>query len=494
MQKIYIFLASILIASQSFGQSSAIQSSRGNAVEGKISLQQAIDVALQNNIQVKQNNLNADIGVNNLNQARFNRLPQVNGSFSQSISFGRTIDPFTNLYIEQQVGFQNFGLNAGVQIFGGYQLQNAIKQSEYNLQAAKMDVQTTKDNIALNVVLAYLAILNNEDLLAIAKNQIVLTKLQVERTEKLVNAGALPQTNLLDLKAQLANDEGSIVNAENALDLSKLSLLQLMNVNIMQDIQLDRITLATPGSDRYDATSQGIFDIALGFQPVIKAAELRVQSANMGIEIAKGALLPRLTFGGSLGTNYSSAAPNQRFIGDGTNSAVDIPSTKSFVLVNGAKQPVFTNTTIPGGSLQDFGYFNQLNFNLSRGLQLSLSVPIFNNYRAKTQVSNAVIQKKIQEYAVENTKLQLRQNIETAYNNMTAAAKRYAVTQRQVEALELAFKASESRFNVGALNSVDYNLAKTNLDRAKVNLVQNKYDYIFRTKILDYYQNKPLSF
>jgi outer membrane protein len=492
MKQYCLLIVTLLIASQSFGQSSAIQSSRSNSIEGKINLQQAIDVALQNNIQVKQNNLSADIGVNNLNQARFNRLPQVNGSFSQSVSFGRTIDPFTNGYIEQQVGFQNFGINAGVQIFGGYQLQNAIKQSEQNLQAARMDVQTTKDNIALNVVLAYLSILNNEDLLAIAKSQIGLTRLQVERTEKLVNAGALPQTNLLDLKAQLANDEGAIVNAENTLDLSKLNLLQLMNVNTMQDIELSRITLALPGTDKYDVTSQGVFDIAVGFQPVIKAAEYRVQSAATGIEIAKAIAMPRLTFGGSLGSNYSSAAPNQRFITDVTKTGPDVPSSSSYVLVNGTKQPIIT--TLPGGSYKDFGYFSQLNFNRNQGLQLSLSVPIFNNYRAKTQVSNAIIQKKIQEYAVENTKLQLRQSIETAYNNMTAASKRYAVSQRQVEALELAFKASESRFNVGALNSVDYNLAKTNLDRAKVNLVQNKYDYIFRTKILDYYQNKPLSF
>lgn len=487
MKKRILFVLSLfsLLSTGAKAQTKAVEGA--SAIE-RMSLQQCVDAAWKNNIQVKQGLLSVDQNLNNFNQAKFNRLPNLNGSVSQGLSFGRGIDPFTNSYINRQIGFTNYNLSAGVTLFGGYQLQNAIKQSQLTLEASQQDLQAAKDQVALNVALGYLSVLNNEDLLTIAGNQLAVTRLQVERTEKLVRAGSLPEGNLFDLRAQLANDELAVINGEISLDAAKLGLLQLLNINSRQDIQLDRIGVLPPGTDAYPETVEQIYEAAVKLQASVKAADLRVQSADKGIELAKGALYPSVSLSGSYGTNYSSAAQRSVYKG-----ITEQPLTGS-VTFQGQTVPITFNVQQPSYGVEKITYFDQLNSNQNKSVSLGVRIPIFNNYQVRTRISNSMLNKRNQEYQAENVRLQLRQNIETAYNNMRGAAKRFASTQQQVEALERAFKVADSRFNVGALNSVDYNLAKTNLDKAKANLIQTKYDFIFRTKILDYLQGKPLSF
>lgn len=487
MRKVYFLLVVCLLGL--LGQAKAqtqIESAQRATTSSKLTLQECVDIALKNNIQVKQSVLQVEANQNNLNQSRYNKYPSLNGNVSQGFSFGRGIDPFTNAAITQQITFNNYNLSANVTLYAGGQIQNTIRQNDLVLRASQEDVQATKENTSLSIAGAYLNVLNNEDLIAISQAQAEQTKRQIERIEKLVRAGALPETNLLDLQAQLANDELSIVNNQNAVDAAKLQLLQLMNVNPNQDIQLDRIAVNTQ-LQNYDATPQQIYDIALQGQANIKAANLRIESAEIGIELAKAALKPTLSFGAGLSTNYSSAA--QRAL---RGEPVDVTTTAN-VLFNGQTVPIQFVTQQPTFSYQKIQYFDQLNSNQNKNLSFNLRIPIFNAFQAKTRVANSFINKKNIEYQAESSKQQLRQNIETAYNNMLAASKRYAATQKQVTSLELAFRASETRFNVGALNSVDYNLAKTNLDRARANLIQAKYEYVFRTKILDFYQNKPLT-
>ncbi|MFN8358118.1 MAG: TolC family protein [Spirosomataceae bacterium] len=486
MRKLYglLFLSLFGVLNQTQAQTQVEASQR--TAGAKLTLQECVDIALKNNIQIKQGMLQIESNQNNLMQSRYNRYPNLNGNVGQGFSFGRGIDPFTNSYISQQINYNNFGLSSGITIYSGGQLQNTIKQNELNLRASREDVQSTRDNISLNIAGAYLNILNNEDLVSIARAQSEQTRRQIERVEKLVKAGSLPETNLLDLQAQLANDELSIVNNQNALDAAKLQLLQLMNLNPNQDIQLDRIAINTT-LQNYDATPQQVYDVAVGTQANIKAAELRIKGAEVGIDLAKGALYPTLSFSGSLSTNYSSAA-KRAIVGEPVNV-----TTTANVIFQGQSVPIQFVTQQPSVSYEPIQYFTQLNSNQNKNIGFNLRIPIFNGFQAKTRIANSLLNKKNLEYQAEISKQQLRQNIETAYNNMLAAAKRYSATQKQVNSLELAFKASETRFNLGALNSVDYNLAKTNLDRARANLVQAKYEYVFRTKILDYYQNKPLT-
>lgn len=454
----------------------------------RITLQQAIDIAWANNLQIKQGQTQVETARNTLNQSRYNRLPNANAGISgPGVSFGRGIDPFTNAAITQQITFNSFSLSSSTTLFAAGQLQNTIAQNDLALQASLQDVQDTRQQVALNVALAYLQILNNEDQLAIARGQVEVSRLQVTRTQKLVDAGALPQANVYDLRAQLANDELAVVNADNNLQIAKVNLLQLLNVNANQDVLVDRVSVNTPNGS-YDATPDQVYAAAVGSQPLVKAADLRVQSAARGVDVARGGLYPTLLFNSNLSTNYSSAA--QRAV---VGALTDVTQTAT-VVVNGTPTPVTFVTQQPTITREKIPYFNQLTNNYNINLSLSLRIPIFNNYQARLRVANARLNQDNLRYQSDLTKLQLRQTIEQAYTNMVAAQKRFDATTVQVESLEQAFRVAETRLDAGAINSVDYNLAKTNLDRARANLVQAKYDYIFRTKILDFYQNKPLSF
>ncbi len=459
----------------------------------KYNLQECVSTALQNNLQLKQGQLQVQTNQNGVELAKYQQYPNLNFTGGQGIQSGRNIDPFTNQFIEKAVSFNNFGLNTGVTIFNGFQLKNSIRQNQLNLSASEKELQATGNTISLNVANAYLSLLNNFEQLDNARRQVDATRLQLERTTKLVKAGTLPQTSQYDIEAQLANDELSVVNAQNAIEIGKLTIKQLMNLPASEDMDVLRVNLPDPSLSPYDATLEQVYNAAVKYLPDLDAAQTRVESAKTGIEIARGARLPQISLSGGINTNYSSAAPSQRFVGDGGDpKIVDIPSDTKYVQYAGVKVPVIEKIAIPSGAIQNFNYFNQVANNRNTSLNLSLRMPIFNGYQVKYRTANAQIQQKNAELQVQIIKNQIRQSVEQAYYNMLNGSKRYSAISNQVRSLELAFKAAESRLNAGAINTLDYNIAKTNLDRAKGNLIQAKYDFIFRTKILDFYQNRPL--
>ncbi|MGV3603345.1 MAG: TolC family protein [Dyadobacter fermentans] len=369
-----------------------------------------------------------------------------------------------------------------------------MKFNNANYQASAKDLEATRNDIMLNVALSYLQVVTNEELIMVAQRQVDASQLQVERTAKLVEAGTLAESNLLDLKSQLANDELSLVNAQNNLETAKLNLKQYMNMPGSEVINVVKIPVKDPTMQAYDATIQEIFETALSNLPQMKAANMRIEASKINVDLAKGAGMPTLTLNGGVYTAYSSAAPKQRFVGDGSgNTTIDVPSATDYVMIDNKQVPIIQRVTSPNGSIQNFRYFNQLDFNRNSAINLNLSIPIFNNFRTKYNVANAKLQQKTYEYQAQQVQLTIRKNVEQAYIDMTNAAKRYSATANQVRALQETFRVAQVRFDVGAINSVEYNIAKANLDRANGNLVQTKYDYVFRTKILDFYMNRPLS-
>ncbi|GAA4410433.1 TolC family protein [Nibrella viscosa] len=482
------WLAGLLLVSAAYAQPTQSVGPNSN----RFSLRQAIDIALQNNLQVKQGQLQVQNSDLQYYQAKMNRIPTLNAFGSQAFSSGRNINPTTNTFVERAVSSNNYQLSSSVTLFNGFAIQNNIKQTDLFLQSTEESLKATQNNVALTVVQNYLNVLNNEDQLEIARRQVEATRGQVERTQRLVNAGTVAEATLYDIRAQLANDQLAVVNAQNNLDLAKLALLQTMNLpgtGSPGAIGVERIQFDDPAVAPYTASPQQIYETATGIMPEIKAAELRVKSDAVGIDVARASLYPTLSLNGNLSTLYSSVGL-QRLVTDGTLIRQAVPNL--FVDINGVQQQVFQ--TQQAGTFVPYSYGEQIRNNLNRSVSLNLRIPIFNNMQARNRVTSATITKQNSEIAAENARLQLRQQIEQAYTNMLASANRYQATQVQVASLEQAFRAAESRLNAGALNSVDYNIAKTNLDRARANLVQAKYDYIFRTKILDFYQNKPLSF
>ncbi len=449
-------------------------------------LQQCIDLALQNNIQVRQGQIQVQGNELQLRQSKFNQLPTLNGFVSQGLSSGRNINPGTNAFVDQAVRSNNFQLSTSVPIFQGFQLKNQIAQNQTNVQASSKELAATQNNVALTVIQQYLNVLTGAEQLEIARRQVEATQAQLDRTQKLVNAGSLPEANLYDLRAQIANDQLAIVNAQNSVDLAKLALLQAMNLPAGQAFEIEYLRLPDPTTDTYTATAQQVYDVALNNQPQIQGADLRTEAARRQIEIARAGLYPRLLLNGSLSSLFSNVGLQRRI----PNGTVRVPQT--VILPDGSSQQIFF--TQDSYNFESYSFPDQLRNNLNRSLQVSLNVPIFNQRFSRTQILNATLQQQNAQLNADNIRLQLRQQIETAYTNLNTSLNRYRATQIQVTALEQALRVAESRFNAGALNGTDYSLAKTNLDRARASLVQAKYDYVFRTKILDFYQNKPLTF
>ncbi len=443
------------------------------------SLQTCIDAALANNIPVKENGLLVQTASINYNQAKYNKLPNVAAGINYGISNGRSIDPFTNGYINQQLSSSNANLTASIPVFKGFQTQRSIEQTSLNYQAAKLENQQEKDNLTLNVILAFLQVMNNEDVLDLTKKQASVTEKQVERLDVLNNEGAISPATFYDMKGQYATDQVSIVNAVNALELSKLALAQLMNVPYKKEMELSR-----EGMDMtmtlYAATTEQIYSTALEKLAMVKAADLRVKAASKAIQVAKSDLYPTLSLFGQFTTNYSSATTNS--IATGT---ADVATT-DYVISGGTNLPVYTKQT--NYNINKINYFSQVKNNISSFFGVSLQVPIFNAFQTRSKVALARVQEKNTAFIAENTKIQLQQAIEQAYLNMTTAFDKYKLLKEQVVAFDESFRAAEIRFDLGSINSVDYLVVKNNLDRANVNLTIARYEYLLRTKVLDFYQ------
>jgi outer membrane protein len=415
-----------------------------------LTLQQCLDIAIKNNLLVKQSELDVERNRISYQQARENMLPSLNGSVDHSISDGRSLNPSTNQYVTTQFTSATYGLNSSLTLSSGLTLQNAVKQTSLAYQAGKMDFQQAKDNLTLNIITSYLQVLNAEDQLTQANSQSAVSQKQEERQEVLNKDGAVLPSAYYDLKGQAAADKLNVVNAKSALDIARLILLQLMNVPYNKNVKIQR-QLADQLPMQYNETADQIYSKALTDLAYVKAAELRRQSAEKGVQVAKGAMIPSVSLGGNLGTNYSSSANSS-----GTTS----------------------------------GYVNQLQNNYGTSLGLGVSVPILNYFQNRNKVKLAKLDLLNTQYVEQNVRIQLRENIDQAYVNMAAAYDRYKLLVEQVDAFGESFRIAEIRFNAGVLTSVDFLIVKGNLDRAKTSLISSRYDYLIRTKILDYYQGR----
>jgi outer membrane protein len=457
---------------------------QNNTPAGKLSLKQCVETAFNNNLDVQQGNILVERSKIDWNQARLNLLPSLNGSASTTFAQGRTIDPATNSYINTNANYANYGLASDVVLFNGLNRQNLIKQNGLAYEATRMDWQQVKDNLTINIILAYLEVLINEDLLELSRNQLTLSKNQVDRLEILNREGAIAPSLLSDLKGEYADNQLSIINTETAMVTAKIALSQLMNIPFDKNMEVERLN-AESYTTKYDLTPDSIYQVALQQFAQVRAADLWTQSASRRVKAARGLMYPTLSLGGNLGTSYGSTFYSTAFL----PTSQDVTSN-DYVLVNGVPSPVVYR--IKDTRQDKIPYQTQLNNNLSSSVGLSLRIPIFNSFFYRNQVKLAKLTLKDNELQAKTTKTQLQQSIERAYTNMTSAADKYKVLLEQVNAYQESFRAAEIRFNAGVGTSIDYLTAKNNLDRANTNVIMAKYDYVLRTKVLDYYQGKQL--
>ncbi len=446
-------------------------------------LQECINYARQNNLQVKQAQATVQSNELTLKQNQFNRLPNLRASASYGNNFGLSVNPLTNTLTNVSIGFNNISVSAGMTVFSGNQINNRIKQSKMLLEAAQLDAADTENTLALDIATAYLNILLGQEQLENAETQLELSQAQLDQIDRLIRAGARPENERFDLLAQIARNEQTIIDAQNSIELNYLNLKQLMNLDPNTDMQIASPEVTIPAQDPDGFNLNEVFVAALGTQPQIRANDLRMQSAETGVDIAKGAYFPTVSLFGNLDTRYSSE-------GQQPTGEVNIVRQSTDVIING--EPSVLEQDVPRPVFEKSPYFDQLNNNFGQSFGASVNIPIFNNLQNRIGVQRARLDVITTEVQNEQVRQQLKTNIQQAIANARAAKRSYDAAERSVEAAQIAFDNAQKQFELGAINTFDYTTARNNLDQAQISLIQAKYQLFFNVKVVDFYLGRPI--
>ncbi len=472
MNKNFIFIVAVFFVFGAFSQ---------NKQEKTYTLEECIKIALTNNLSLKSANNTEKSAKINFKQSKANLLPSVNGSYNFGVNNGRSIDPFTNDFINQQLTFSNANLSLNATVFNGFRLINTLKQNKLNALAANLEVEQEKQNLILNVTLAYLQVLNSKDLLNLNEQRLLVTNKQLKIQKDLYDEGRENPADYTDLLGQKASDETNILSSKIALNNAQLNLRTLLNLNSKIDVNTNDLLVELK---KYQFTSEEVYKDALKSLATFKASELRVASAKKGVSVAKAQYIPEISLFGQLNTNYSSAA--ETF----TETGSEIVQTGNFVTIDNQDFQVFTNQNIFRANKID--YLDQLDNNLNSVVGFSLSVPIFNGFTAKNNVALEKVKVEESLIALEQTQFEIKNAIQQVHFDMEAAFDRYQSLTKQVNAFQKSFEINETRFNNGVSNFLAYITSKNNLENAKINLSIAKYDYFLRVKVLEYYRGKNL--
>ncbi len=412
-------------------------------------LQQCIAHALEHNIQVKQYEQQAESQQINVNSARNSRLPGLDASASQSFNFGRGLT-VENTYVNRNTLSTSFSASANMSLYDGGQITRNIQVQKLQLEAILSDLSRARENLSLQVTSAYLEVLFQEELVAVAQQQQALSQAQEERIRIMREAGKASESQWADAKALVAADALSLTQAENAHQLALLALSQLLELPTPENFSVvkpdiptsENITLPLPDA---------IMAEAIGFKPEIKAGEYRVRSAERNIQLARTGYFPKLSHGAGLGTSYYKTS---------------------------------------GFEATRFG--RQMKDNFNRYIGLSLSVPIFNRFSTRNQIRSARVQLHSQQLALEQTRKDMYKEIQQAYYNAVAAQEQCASAQAAEDASRTSFTLTETKYENGKSTATEYQEAKTRLAKTQSDGLRARYSFYFRCKILDFYRGVPL--
>ena len=466
------------------------------------SLQKCVQYAVDNSLNIRQSNIAVQQAELTEDGSRYARLPNLNASSSYGYNFGLTIDPTSNEFINKAAGNNTWRLSSNVLLYNGGRLSKSIEQSSYDVEASQADLRQAQNDIALNVANAYINVMFAEEQLANAEKRIELTQAQLEQTQKLIRAGNLPENDKYDILANLAQNEQAIVVQQNSVDIAYLNLKQLLELDPNIDLRIDRPEITIPDDNAVNGFElNSIYSSALNAQPFVQADNLRIESAKLGVDIAKSAKYPSLSLFGSVDSRYSTEAvqqngfntvliPQNILLSDlaGTLDINNIP--QDFGNGTGSGLIGFENQ-IP--ILEDKPYFDQLSDNMGQSLGLSLNIPIYNNHSARINEERAELNIINAQINSQRNKQQLKTNIQTAIANAKAARKQLDAAERTRDAFRIAYENAQRRLELGAVNTFQVTTAKNSYDTAEVDYIVAKYDYIFKLKVVDYYQGNQIS-
>ena len=431
----------------------------GNGVTAQVKrwkFRECLDTALVHNITVNQSRLTNELNKVSLEQSKANRIPSVSANASEGLSLGKNVDPTTNSFVTQAYHSTNLSVNGSYNLFNGLQNANTIRQNRLNVEAGQYDIEKVKNDITLNITTGYLQVLFAYEVLSAAKNQAEATAAQVDRTQKMVEAGKSPESDLLQIRSQQATDNLSVITAQNQLDLAKVTLMQLMEIPVTDLFDVEIPAMLEPAQPILN-TNEEIYRRSLAIMPQITGYTIKTDAALMAQKVSEGARWPRLTLGANLNTNFASSR---------TQGSVVNP--------------------------EGYPFFEQIWDNIGQSLNLGLSIPIYSNRQIKSNIDRAKINVLNARLNEQNVKNVLRKSVEQTATDLKAASKKYEATREQLRAVEAAYLNAEKKYVVGVMNATDFLIQKNNFFQSQSNLIQAKYDYIFKSKILDFYQGKEI--
>lgn len=447
------------------------------AAQQVITLEQAVELTLENNLQVKQAQLNESLEAENLNQARYNRLPNLTAGPQASFNFGRNIDPSTNQYVTQSIFGLNGSITSQVLLYQGGLLKNQILESKLLLDVDKSNTAKIKNDLTLSVVTTYLQVLANQDLLKAATQQVDIAGQALYRAQKNFDVGNNTLADMSQAKATVSTAELNQTTAQNQLDVSILTLKQYMEFNPVVQITVEKpdISKLTDVKSQYDA--QAVYTSALIVNPDVHLAELQKQAAYQNIQVAKSYYYPSLGLFGSIGSNYSNARNLVTALPTGGFNPIGVGKVTRDTILTPAYRQI----------INKYPFKQQFSDNFYQSIGLSLQLPIFGKFATRTLVSRARISYQLSEVAAQLAKNNLNKTINLAVLDLKAADRKYDSAQQTYQANKEAYNVTKQRYQVGLVNSLDYNTSLTNLNKSEFDMIQARYELIFRSKVIDYY-------
>jgi outer membrane protein len=437
---------------------------------------------IQSERNIEANKINETLAIGNF-------LPTLNGQASHGYNWGQRIDQFTNQFATARIQSNNFGLASSLNLFNGFQQMNTLRQSALNTEASKWSYEKMRNDIALNVSSAYLTVLINKEFMEIAKRTLDASDRQVKRMEKLVAVGQLSQGNLNEMLAQQAADNASYISTSNNFELAKLSLIQLLQLppSITNSFEVIVPELEEVESQEIISDPEVVAQMAVNNFPEIKSATVNLASANLGIKIANAGYYPSLNASFSYGTGYSGAAK----VLTGNPDTMSLP----IGTVIGSGEFVYSfpqlNYSLSDYTTKPFG--NQLKDNVNKSLFFTLNVPLFNGFNTRSTSKKAEINFLNAETQLEQAKTTITQSVYKAHADAKAALANYYANKSSVNANDKAFQWAELRYEQGLTNMVEYSDSRTRLENARATMTRSKYEFIFKLKVLEFYQGKSIS-
>jgi outer membrane protein len=428
----------------------------------KWTLEECVDYAIKNNISIKQSELDAKSAAIEKSTAIGGFLPSLNINGSHSWNIGLNQNITTGLLENQTTQFTAAGLNSNIDVYNGMQNQNRLRRANLSIIATKYQLSKMKDDISLNIANAFLQILFNKENLKVQKERLANNEKQLQRSQELVNAGVVPRGDLLDIKATVASNNQAIVNAQNALLISKLSLAQLLQLENFQDFDIVDVNYPVTESATLLQTPAAIYAKAKEERVELKIAKTNLEIAERDVKIAKGAYQPSIQGFYSLSTR---AGYTDRVVFDQSG--------------NPSFQPPYS-------------VLKQFDLNKGHSFGLQMNIPVLNGFATKNNVARSKIALDRSKIAFSQQELDLERNIYTAFTDAKGAMKAYESAIITLEARQEAYNYAKEKFAVGMLNAFDLNQSQSLFVNAQSEVVRTKYDYIFRVKVIEYYFGIPI--